>query len=213
MSENYYGIYEKLLERYGTQSWWPADSPFEMLIGSILVQNTSWRNVEKALVQLKPFLSPDQIERMTQEELARLIRPSGFFNVKAKRIKAFLAWFRLYDYKVENLKKKDREELRDQLLRINGIGRETADVMLLYAFDKPIFVVDAYARRIFYRLGYNMPISYDEFRFILEKELPLDLFLMNEYHALLVEHAKVHCKSNPICNGCPLLDICARRLE
>ncbi|WP_077358885.1 endonuclease III domain-containing protein [Virgibacillus halodenitrificans] len=213
MSENYYDIYIKLLQRYGAQSWWPADTPFEMLIGSILVQNTSWRNVEKAMEQLKPFLSPEQIEKLTQEELARLIRPSGFFNVKAKRIKAFIAWFRLYDYEVENLKKRDREEIRNELLGINGIGRETADVMLLYAFDKPIFVVDAYARRIFYRLGNDMPVSYDGFRFILEKELPLNLLLMNEYHALLVEHAKVHCKSNPICNGCPLFDLCARRLE
>ncbi|SEQ71202.1 DNA-3-methyladenine glycosylase III [Virgibacillus subterraneus] len=213
MTRKYQLIYDKLLDYYGPQNWWPADTPFEMMIGSILVQNTSWRNVEKALEEVRPFLSPKHIEKLTTEELAQLIRSSGFFNIKAKRIKAFLEWYKSYNYDIDVIKKLDKLQLRNELLSINGIGLETADVMLLYAFDKPVFVVDAYARRIFYRLGFDMPKSYDTFRKQVEKVVPEDLGLFNEFHAVLVEHAKVHCKSVPICEGCPLFDVCDRRLD
>ncbi|MBP1950228.1 endonuclease III domain-containing protein [Virgibacillus litoralis] len=213
MARNYQLIYDKLLNYYGPQNWWPADTPFEMMIGSILVQNTGWRNVEKALEKVRPFLSPKRMEKLTTEELAQLIRSSGFFNIKSKRIKAFLEWYKSYNYDIDAVKKTDKHQLRNELLSINGIGRETADVMLLYAFDKPVFVVDAYARRIFYRLGFDMPKSYDTFRKQVEEVVPQDLGLFNEFHAVLVEHAKVHCKSVPICEGCPLFDVCDRRLD
>jgi endonuclease-3 related protein len=212
MSQSYYLIYEKLFNYYGPRGWWPAETRFEMMIGSILVQNTNWRNVEKALDQLRPHLKPALIDQMPIEELAQLIRPSGFFNIKAKRIKAFIGWFRKFDYDIEKIRSLEKEELRAQLLGIHGIGRETADVMLVYAFDKPIFVVDAYARRIFHRLGYDMPASYDAFRKKVEAELPDDLTVYNEFHALLVEHAKETCKLKPRCEECPLLDICERRI-
>ncbi|WP_087973568.1 endonuclease III domain-containing protein [Oceanobacillus rekensis] len=213
MQKNVQVIYDSLYDYYGPQSWWPADTLFEMMIGSILVQNTNWRNVDKALLQLKPFLKPELIYEMPIDELAQLIRSSGFYNIKAKRIKAFMEWFQTHDYKIEQIKNIESKQLRNELLRINGVGKETADVMLLYAFDKPIFIVDAYARRIFYRLGFDMPTSYDGFRNEVEKEMPRNLIVYNEYHALLVEHAKVHCKSTPICEGCPLKSICDQRLS
>lgn len=205
-------IYDKLFHYYGPQGWWPAETSFEMMVGAILVQNTSWVNVEKAMTQLRPFLDPWRMETLSMDELARLIRPSGFYNIKAHRIKSFWEWLKTYQSDIEKVKKMDRYRLREELLSIHGIGRETADVMLLYAFDKPIFVVDAYARRIFYRLGCDMPESYDEFRLLVEAELPKDLSLFNEFHALLVEHAKVFCRQAPKCDGCPLFFICDRKL-
>ncbi|CAH2713443.1 Endonuclease III [Neobacillus rhizosphaerae] len=213
MKYDYQLIYNKLFEHYGPQGWWPAETAFEMMIGSILVQNTSWSNVDKALINIKPFLHPELVAQLPIEDLAQLIRPSGFFNIKAKRIKAYMEWFKTYDYDIHKIKKVDRLQLRNELLSIKGIGRETADVILLYAFDTPIFIVDAYAKRIFYRLGKNMPESYDAFRKQIEKVLPSDLNLYNEFHALLVEHAKVHCKATPICEKCPLFEICDRRLN
>lgn len=213
MQPDYQLIYEKLLSRYGPQCWWPADTPFEMMIGSILVQNTNWRNAEKALLKLKPYLNPETIYQLPMEQLAQLIRSSGFFNIKAKRVKAFIEWFKGYHFDIDIIKKKEKQELRNELLLIKGIGRETADVMLLYAFDKPVFVVDAYARRIFYRIGYDMPASYDGFRKLVEGELPDDLVIYNEFHALLVEHAKRFCKAKPICWECPLLRICDQRID
>lgn len=208
MQKNVQSIYDSLYDYYGPQGWWPADTPFEMMIGSILVQNTNWRNVDKALNKLKPFLTSELIDKLAIDELAQLIRSSGFYNIKAKRIKAFMDWFKTYDYNIEQIKNIDSKQLRYELLKINGVGKETADVMLLYAFDKPIFVVDAYARRIFYRVGFDMPTTYDGFRNIVEKEIPRNLNVYNEYHALLVEHAKVHCKSTPVCEGCPINNIC-----
>lgn len=212
MKHEYQLIYNKLYEHYGPQGWWPAETPFEMMMGSILVQNTSWRNVDKALDNLKPFLEPVAIDNLSIDELAQLIRPSGFFNIKAKRIKSYMKWFKTYNYDIDLIKKIDSHQLRKELLSIKGIGPETADVILLYAFDTPIFVVDAYARRIFYRLGYVMPESYEAFRKQVEKELSMDLMLYNEFHALLVEHAKEHCKASPICESCPLFGLCDRRL-
>ncbi|MFC3041121.1 endonuclease III domain-containing protein [Virgibacillus xinjiangensis] len=206
-------VYEKLMDFYGPQGWWPADTPFEMMIGSILVQNTSWRNVEKAFLKLRPYLEERTLYAMPVEELALLIRSSGFFNMKAKRIKAFLEWYERYDFHVSKVQQQDGKKLREELLSINGIGRETADVMLLYAFDHPVFVVDAYARRIFYRIGFNMPKAYDAFRGKVEEEVQGNLQFYNEFHALLVEHAKVHCKAKPICEGCPVFTFCDRRLD
>lgn len=206
-------IYNRLYKAYGPQNWWPADSPFEMMIGAILVQGTNWNNVEKAIQQLKPWLVPEKLETLSVEELARLIRPAGFYNVKARRIFSFLHWFKAYEFDLEKVKAHEGTCLRNELLRIYGIGKETADCILLYALDKPFFVVDAYTRRIFYRVGLDMPQAYDEFQQKVEGNIPRSLQVYNEYHALLVEHAKRHCRKKPICDGCPLAGICQRRIE
>jgi len=206
-------IYHQLYDRYGPQHWWPADSAFEMMIGAILIQNTNWKNVEKALSNLKPFMDPKRMDKLSLNELAELIRPSGYYNIKAERIKNFLSWFKGYDYNLDNLMKKTRQDLRNELLHIKGIGKETADVIILYALNKEAFIVDAYARRLFSRLGFDMPHSYDDFQEIVEREFPKDVQLFNEFHALIVEHGKVHCKIKPICEGCPLISICRRRLK
>jgi len=213
MKKDYQSIYKILFNHYGPQKWWPAESPFEMMIGAILVQNTNWNNVEKALNNLSEFMQPEEIDQLSIEKLAGLIRPSGFYKLKAKRIKSFLTWFKTYDYDISLVKKVDKHLLRLELLDINGIGKETADVILLYALEMPIFVVDAYARRIFFRLGFDLPNAYDSFRKQIEKELPEDLMLYNEYHALLVQHAKKHCKANPLCDGCPIFNVCERRIS
>jgi endonuclease-3 related protein len=208
----YAQIYEKLYEHYGPQNWWPASTPFEMMIGAILVQNTNWRNVEKAIEQLRPYLTPQKLDLLSKDELAQLIRSSGFFKRKAERIKSFLSWLKNYDFNFAIMESMDKNHLREELLQVSGIGKETADCMLVYAFHKPIFIVDAYAKRIFYRLGFDMPDDYDQFRQLVEKELPSKIQLYNEFHALLVEHAKSHCKSKPICKNCPLQSSCKQRV-
>ncbi|WP_174615515.1 endonuclease III domain-containing protein [Virgibacillus ihumii] len=210
---NYNFIYKKLYEHYGPQGWWPADTAFEMMIGSILVQNTNWRNAEKAVSRVKDYLKPEIMDYLPENELAERIRPSGFFNIKAQRVKSFLEWFRRYDYDVRQVMQMDSNYLRQELLNIKGIGSETADVMLLYAFDKPIFVTDAYARRIFYRFGYDMPETYDGFRSEVEKHMSNELNVFQEYHALLVEHAKQICKKRPLCEVCPLNTVGEQRLN
>lgn len=213
MEQDYLLLYKTLFDHYGPQNWWPADTPLEMMIGAILVQNTNWRNVEKALIKLRPYLGAEALDRLQEEELAQLIKPSGFFNIKAKRIKSFIQWWKQYNFSLNRVKKLEKETLRKELLNVHGIGRETADVMLLYALDKAVFVVDAYARRIFYRIGYDMPNSYDHFRLEVEQTFPEKLDVFNEFHALLVEHAKQYCRTRPLCNKCPLSSICKKRVE
>lgn len=210
--KNFQEIYEHLFEHYGPQHWWPADTDFEMMISAILVQNTNGRNVEKALEQLRPYLTPQQLDVLSKEEIAQFIRSSGFYNRKAERIKSFLSWLKNYHFHIDSIRDKDKKQLREELLQISGIGKETADSILLYVFNTPVFIVDAYAKRIFYRLGYDLPDDYDSFRQLVEKELPQDVQLYNEFHALLVQHAKTYCKSKPICDRCPLSGLCKRRV-
>lgn len=203
-------VYEQLFVRYGLLAWWPADTPFEVMIGAILTQNTSWGNVEKAITSLKSQptnnpLNPVFMHNLAVAELATLIRSSGFFNIKAARIMNFLDWYRVYDYDIKTLKNKfNAAELRSELLQINGIGRETADSILLYALDYPAFVIDAYTRRIFSRLGLDVPKDYDTFQQLFTNNLQLDTKLFSQYHALIVQHAKQHCKATPSCLNCPL---------
>lgn len=147
--KNFQEIYEHLFEHYGPQHWWPADTDFEMMISAILVQNTNWRNVEKALEQLRPYLTPQQLDVLSKEEIAQFIRSSGFYNRKAERIKSFLSWLKNYHFHIDSIRDKDKKQLREELLQISGIGKETADSILLYVFNTPIFIVDAYAKRIF----------------------------------------------------------------
>ncbi len=205
-------IYQQLHTRYGVRHWWPADTPFEVMLGAILTQNTAWTNVEKALANLKAAdcIDPEAILACPLVELARRIRPSGYYNQKAARLKRIAA-FVLQHGGIGRLRGQPLEELRPRLLALNGVGPETADSILLYALEKPVFVIDAYTRRIFSRLGaLRGDERYETLRALFERSLPArDTALFNEYHALIVEHAKRHCKVKPLCAGCPLAADCA----
>lgn len=204
-------IYRTLYSRYGAQHWWPGDTPFEIIIGAILTQNTSWSNVEKAMVNLKPYLQPHLLYNMEDNKLARLIKPSGFFNIKTKRLKSFLNWFKGRDFSLQSLKALDPYNIREELLSIKGIGRETADSIILYALNIPIFVVDAYTKRMFNRLGFSLPDSYDDIQRFFQANLPKEVQLYNEYHALIVRHCKECCKKRPLCDVCCLRDDCQKK--
>jgi endonuclease-3 related protein len=201
-------IYELLLSRFGPQHWWPGDTQFEIITGAILTQNTNWSNVEKAITNLKTLelLNPEQIRSTDISELAELIRPAGYYRLKAKRLKSFVDWlFANYDGKLVNLKNVHTEQLRTELLAIKGIGPETADSILLYAFEKPIFVVDAYTARIAVRHQLIEPdADYEQLRELFQLNLAEDVQLFNEYHALLVKLGKEFCKPKAQCPDCPL---------
>jgi len=195
----------------GKKSWWPAETAFEMMAGAILTQNTNWQNVEKALANLEDNLSPKFILEISEEKLAELIRPSGYHNQKAKKLKALCEWFTKYDFDIEKAYEIEKYALREELLAINGVGNETADSILVYALNKTSFVIDAYTRRIFSRLGFEVPKDYDEFRETFEASVPGDVETYDYYHGLIVEHAKVFCTKIPQCKACPLNDICEKK--
>jgi len=201
-------IYDILYKSFGPQHWWPGDSPFEIAVGAILTQNTNWGNVEKAINNLKNSGTLDAhiLHKMPRARLASMIRPAGYFNIKAKRLKNFLA-FLTNHYKgfIENMKHDDLHELRTRLLEVNGIGPETADSILLYALDKPVFVIDAYTKRVLIRHKIvSENATYHEMQELFHKNLPTDVPLYNEYHALFVMAGKHFCKPKPKCQGCPL---------
>ena len=204
-------IYQKMFDALGPRHWWPGETPFEVIIGAILTQNTIWSNVEKAIKNLKTAgkLSPEGIYELSVTELAKLIRPSGFFNVKAKRVKAFINWlFSRYEGNLSKMFAQDLQALRGELLSVKGIGPETADSILLYAGNMPTFVVDAYTHRIFSRHELIPEEStYDEMKSFFEENLPEDVQLFNEYHALLVNIGKMFCKTKKACEPCPLKDL------
>ena len=202
-------IYRKLYASFGRQYWWPAKSPFEVMVGAILTQNTNWANVEKAIRNLKKrkVLFPKGLYGLSQAQLARLIRPAGYFNVKAKRLKEFLKFlFKEYGGSTARMLSVDTSSLRRQLLCVNGIGPETADSILLYALSKPVFVVDAYTKRIFSRHKFIYEgAEYDEIQNLFMRHLKKDATLFNEYHALIVRLGKDFClKNKPRCGTCPL---------
>ena len=202
-------IYRKLYSHFGAQYWWPAKSRFEVIVGAILTQNTNWQDVEKAIKNLKKAkaLNAQKLHRMPKEKIARLIRPSGFFNIKSGRLKEFLRFFfENYNGDIRRLIKQDKQILREQLLSVKGIGPETADSILLYALDKPVFVVDAYTRRVLARHKIiAQDADYDEVQNLFSKNLKIEVKLFNEYHALIVRLAKVYClKNNPKCDLCPV---------
>ncbi len=201
-------IYRRLYEAYGPMHWWPGDTPFEVMVGAILTQNTSWRNVEKAIERLKEegVLSCEGIHRLKTHRLASLIRSSGYFRIKADRLKAFVEFlFEEYGGNVEKMRKASLWKMRTKLLGVRGIGPETADSILLYGLKKPIFVVDAYTKRILSRHAIvSGNASYDEVQRLFMDHLPKDEKLFNEYHALLVHLGKTLCKKIPRCDRCPI---------
>ncbi len=213
-------IYHRLLAAYGPQHWWPGETPFEVIVGAILTQSAAWPNVEKAIANLKvaTALSPEGLHRLSEVELARLIYPSGYYNAKARKLKAFVdLLFGRFDGDLERLLSLPAAELRPLLLASHGIGPETADSILLYAAGRPVFVVDAYTRRVFSRLGLRPVLSpaegpqrddYHAWQSLFMERLPHEVALFNEYHALIVRHGKELCRRRPLCPACPLLDVC-----
>lgn len=211
-------IFRSLASRFGPQQWWPAETPFEVVVGAILTQNTAWTNVEKAIANLRAagVLTPDAVAALTIPDLEALIRPAGFFRQKASRLRDVTTV--LVDHcggRVEELCAGPLDIARQRLLALPGIGPETADSILLYAAHRPSFVVDAYTRRIFTRLGILHGIeSYEAIRARFMHELPPDVDLFNEYHALIVTLAKRHCrKRQQDCPTCPLAGVCVLARE
>ena len=203
-------VYRILYKHHGPQRWWPADGPFEVAVGAVLTQNTAWTNVERAIANLRDAncLSPEAIVALPERRLAELLRPSGYFNVKGRRLRALCEWW-LTRGGLTALAAVRTPALREALLGVRGVGRETADDILLYAFGRPVFVVDAYTRRLFGRLDLIDPqADYDEIRVLLEGHLGRRLTLFNEYHALVVRHGKDVCRVRPRCAACPLAAIC-----
>jgi len=206
-------IYQRLFQQYGPQYWWPGNGPFEIAIGAILTQGTSWGNAEKALGNIKDegLLNPKALIDIPEKYLAFLVKPSVYFNTKARKIKALCnyLWF-YYAGDISGLLTKDRWDLRLELLSIYGIGEETADDIILYAAKKPVFVIDSYTRRILERLNIR-PSSdrYVSYQALFMDHLPLDRELYGEYHALLDVHGSKICrKTAPFCKDCSLIDIC-----
>lgn len=201
-------IYRVLYNALGPQHWWPGDTPFEVAVGAILTQNTNWGNVEKAILNLKKegVLSVRKLHDMPVGRLAQLIRPAGYFNVKAKRLKAFLDFFMDgYNGQMKSMRDVAVNKLRAELLSVNGIGPETADSILLYALEKPVFVIDAYTKRIVSRHNImGQDESYDKFQGLFHSAFKKDVRLFNEYHALLVMTGKNFCKPKPACEICPI---------
>lgn len=202
-------IYEKLYHCFGPQDWWPGDSPFEVIVGAILTQNTNWQNVDRAIDNLKKakVLTPQKLHSLPLNKLAQLIRPSGYFNIKAKRLKSFLDFlFKNYQGKLDKMFSLSLDELRQEILSVKGIGPETADSILLYAGGFPVFVVDAYTKRIFSRKKlFSEDADYHRAQEIFMGNLKKDVQLYNEYHALIVRLGKDFCKkAKPKCATCPI---------
>jgi endonuclease-3 related protein len=205
-------VYERLYAAYGPQHWWPGETPFEVIIGAILTQSVAWTSVEKAIVALKRegLLSAPALRAVSHERLAALLRPTGYFNAKARKVQAMAQHLARYDDDLDRFFHQPMEALRKELLAIHGVGEETADSIVLYAAGKPSFVIDAYTRRIFGRLRMGPADgAYARFRAWFQRHLPAEPRLFNEYHALLVWLGKDVCrKQRPRCGVCPLQDDC-----
>lgn len=205
-------IYERLFHHFGPQGWWPGETPFEVCVGAILTQNTSWQNVKKAIDNLKAAeaLSPQAMFSMREPVLAELIHPAGYYNIKANRLKAFINFLiQEFHGDLDAMFQRASEELRERLLSVRGIGPETADSILLYGGRLPTFVVDAYTMRALLRHGLIFEdAAYEDVRSMFMDNLPLDVQLYNEFHALLVALGKHYCKkTRPLCSDCPLFDV------
>ena len=206
-------IYHRLFKEYGPQHWWPAETPLEVILGAILTQSVAWTGVERALNNLKEagYVSIQALQDIPEDELATLLRPSGYFNAKAKKVKAFIQhlWDN-YDGNLGSMLSREITDLRPELLSIHGIGEETADDIVLYAAGQPSFVIDSYTRRVISRLGMApSKESYGSYQSVFHEGLPSEPDLFNEYHALLDEHAKVTCRKQPLCAACCLRDMCS----
>lgn len=202
------GFYDALYRAYGPQGWWPGRTRTEIVVGAILTQNTNWRNAERAIAQLRAagLLDWAALQEVSAEDLAERIRPAGYYNIKARRLKNLVAWlWARHDGDFDGLASMNVGDLREQLLGIHGVGPETADSILLYGLDLPSFVVDAYTARVAGRHGLiDDGAGYEALKSLFEDSLPADAEMFNEYHALLVEVGKRHCRPRARCDGCPL---------
>ena len=208
-------LYERLLRHYGPQGWWPAETPFEVVVGAILTQNTAWRNVERAIDNLKRagIVSPEDVLRAPPDVLRELIRPTGFYNQKLQRLRDVCKLI-VEHGGLEELFSLPLDELRRTLLSVKGIGPETADAIILYAANKPTFVVDRYTHRLFTRLGlWNGPYNYERLKRFVEERIPPNVDVYKEFHALIDEHSKRTCRKRPLCHACPLRDACPTALK
>ena len=203
-------IYNKLESRYGNLNWWPANSPYEVIVGAILTQNTNWANVEKALANFSGDITPKKVLSLDPDELKALIRPAGFFNQKAKYLVAVTKWFGGYDFNVAKVQAKPLKTVRAELIAVHGIGNETADSILLYAFGFPTFVIDKYTQRFCQRFPLDAGKDYMSVKAYFEANLTRDAALFNNYHALIVINAKEHCSASKNCGGCPLASHCQK---
>lgn len=204
-------VYKKLRRRFGFLNWWPGDTPFEIFIGAILTQQTSWKNVEKAITNIKKAncMSLDCIAETDLRKLEQLVKPAGYYHQKAARLKSITSSIYKEYGSLDKLFELSKDELRNKLLSYKGIGKETADSIILYAAGKPIFVIDAYTKRIMHRVeGTPLSISYDELQEYFENSVKNDLMLYKDMHAQFVELGKQFCKKEPLCNECPLKYIC-----
>ncbi len=210
-------IFHRLLEAYGPQGWWPANTKLEVVLGAILTQSVAWRGVERALANLEEAgcTSTEALQAIPEADLAQLLRPSGYFNAKARKVKAFIEHlWEHYGGDLDAMLSKDAVELRPELLSIYGIGEETADDIVLYAAGHPSFVIDSYTRRIMQRLRVAPHRNtYADYQAVFHDGLPADAGLFNEYHALLDQHAKATCRKEPLCSSCCLLDFCPTGAE
>lgn len=207
--------YRLLLARFGPQGWWPAETPFEVMVGAVLTQNTNWANVERAIGNLKraKLLSPEKLLKTPASRLRRFIRPAGYYRVKERRLRALVRYFvERWGGETRRMKRAPGGKLREELLAVNGVGPETADSILCYALKKPYFVVDAYTRRAFSRHGWaEARADYDELRLAVERAMPRSVKVLNEFHALLVRLGKLYCKKGPSCEDCPLAGLGVKR--
>ncbi|MBI4974865.1 MAG: endonuclease III domain-containing protein [Candidatus Omnitrophica bacterium] len=210
-------IYKRLYRFYGPQEWWPARTRFEVIVGAILTQNTAWTNVEKAIRNLRgsKLLSPSAFKKVDSAALGRHIRPAGYYNIKSKRLKDFIGFlFSKYKGSLTNASHEGTDRLRHELLNVNGIGPETCDSILLYAFGRPVFVVDAYTKRVFSRHNFfREDAPYEDVQRFFMNNLPKKAGVYNEYHALIVRLAKDFCKNKPRCTSCPLKMLANKFLE
>lgn len=199
-------LYDTLLAKNGNLNWWPGDTAFEVICGAILTQSCAWRNVEKAIENLKAaaLLDAKSMYEANMEDLETAVRPSGYYKQKAKKLKAFLEYFKTFDFSIERLKKEPKEKLREELLGVWGIGKETADSILCYALEKKVFVVDAYTRRIFSRMDIiGGKEEYDEIALLIRDSIKCDIELYKDYHAQIVFLGKDYCRKKAQCGECP----------
>jgi endonuclease III related protein len=205
-------VYQRLLDAFGPQNWWPGDTHFEMMVGAILVQNTNWQNVKRAINNLREadLLDPHALNDVPDEELEELIRPAGYYRIKARRLRSLIRFFvERYGGSIEAMFRTPLDQLRRELLGVHGVGPETADSILLYAGSLPTFVVDAYTHRILSRHAWiDLESDYHQIQEYFHDHLPADAAMFNEYHALLVNLGKHYCKkSKPLCKTCPLKEL------
>ncbi|MCB1741577.1 MAG: endonuclease [Gammaproteobacteria bacterium] len=209
-------VFEVLLAQHGAQHWWPAETPFEIMVGAVLVQNTAWRGAAQAIEALKAaaLIVPERILAAELTTLEGLIRPAGTYRVKARRLRALCAWLLAAGGQVDGLASEDTTSLRRALLAVHGVGHETADDILLYALGRPVFIADAYARRILHRLGLcEAQVGYEHLQQVVQPQLSADVELLGEFHALLVVHGRQICRPRPRCGSCDLQSRCPTGLR